>query len=271
MRSYWIIRKTDNEIIGNYKGVDGRDALVNWIRCEGLDGHGTITQSAEARRYVATVEGVEYIATNGAETYEDGTNVAGYAVLSQAIPATEQSPTGEEYAAVVEWCRGWYEDCEWVAVSDEAGDYTSHPTDAELLRGVNIHVDGGLAFVLADVRRCEMDRRIGRCPHGALLGFCTHEDCAAPDHTAPDHTTGPLAELHKAVARGVAESGAIVEIPAPYKVAVVFDMESDDAPMPLGVLVNGIGEDVVNYLGSDGETHYAPYDCVRVVNVEIPR
>jgi hypothetical protein len=24
------------------------------------------------------------------------------------------------------------------------------------------------------------DAQIGRCPHGALIGFCTHEDCAAP-------------------------------------------------------------------------------------------
>lgn len=61
----------------------------------------------------------------------------------------EATVTDEEASAVLAWCREWVADCGF----DNVEDVSTLP-DAVLLAGCNRHVDGGLAFVLADVRAC---------------------------------------------------------------------------------------------------------------------
>lgn len=56
--------------------------------------------------------------------------------------------TAKEAAAVVAWCREWVADT-YADASDEAGGYAAD----YLLRRCDSLIDGGLAFVLADVRR----------------------------------------------------------------------------------------------------------------------
>ena len=50
-------------------------------------------------------------------------------------------------------------------------------------------------------------------------------------------------------------------------VPVVFDMESDRGPTPIGTYARSV-EDTVDYLRPDGTIGTAPQDCVRVVVVE---
>lgn len=57
----------------------------------------------------------------------------------------EDYVTTDEAAAVIAWCRDW--------VADVEPDGYQHLTTADILRGCDRHIDGGLAFVLADVRR----------------------------------------------------------------------------------------------------------------------
>ena len=64
------------------------------------------------------------------------------------IRTGDAAVTEEEGIAVLEWISEWYADCDW----RETREYL--PTTAELLRGADRHLDGGLAFVLADVRAC---------------------------------------------------------------------------------------------------------------------
>lgn len=64
--------------------------------------------------------------------------------------------TTTEAAAVVEWCREWASDCEWGDVDAED---IAAMNDAAILRACHRRIDGGLAFVLADVRRTASARR----------------------------------------------------------------------------------------------------------------
>lgn len=50
-------------------------------------------------------------------------------------------------------------------------------------------------------------------------------------------------------------------------VMVVFDMESSDAPFPIGVYLNS-DEDGVLYTRSDGKVAFAPQDSVTVKQVD---
>ena len=59
-------------------------------------------------------------------------------------------PTDRETLAVIAWCHDWAYD---TFDEDEVPAST-----LQLLRGCDHHIDGGLAFVLADVRRCETGR-----------------------------------------------------------------------------------------------------------------
>ena len=53
------------------------------------------------------------------------------------------------------------------------------------------------------------------------------------------------------------------------QVAVVFDMEGDDAPMPLGLYLGTI-EDVVRYMDAGRKVaRQAPADCVKIVQVQV--
>jgi len=54
------------------------------------------------------------------------------------------------------------------------------------------------------------------------------------------------------------------------KTLVVFDLESHDAPMPLGVYVR-TDEDTVIYTRPAGDHGYAPADCVAVAAVDVMR
>lgn len=49
-------------------------------------------------------------------------------------------------------------------------------------------------------------------------------------------------------------------------IAVVFDLECDNAPFPLGVYIT-THEDIVIYQNHDGMIKSAPYDCVTWQNV----
>jgi hypothetical protein len=51
-------------------------------------------------------------------------------------------------------------------------------------------------------------------------------------------------------------------------VLVVFDLESNDAPFPLGVY-SAIEEDLIWYRDAQDRRHCAPYDCVKVVSVDV--
>lgn len=63
--------------------------------------------------------------------------------------------TDDEAVAVIEWCREWLEDCGPGTFADLDGEY--YPADTlsipALLRGCDKHIEGGLSFVLSDVRR----------------------------------------------------------------------------------------------------------------------
>lgn len=52
------------------------------------------------------------------------------------------------------------------------------------------------------------------------------------------------------------------------RVAVVFDLESADAPMPVGIYLR-TDEDSVLYRSPSGEVRGAPHDCVTIVSVEV--
>jgi hypothetical protein len=65
------------------------------------------------------------------------------------IRANVEHVTDEEAAAVVEWVRDWARDCQW---ADVDADGFSLMEVAPLLRYADRHIDGGIAFVLADVR-----------------------------------------------------------------------------------------------------------------------
>lgn len=57
--------------------------------------------------------------------------------------------TTNEAQAIIDWCNEWVRDCEW-----GEGEGVAIACGVELfLRSCNRHIDGGLAFVLADVRR----------------------------------------------------------------------------------------------------------------------
>lgn len=62
---------------------------------------------------------------------------------------TGASVTDDETRDVIEWCRTFAADCDWQDA--DAADIAAMDTNV-LLRACNRHVDGGLAFVLADVR-----------------------------------------------------------------------------------------------------------------------
>lgn len=69
--------------------------------------------------------------------------------------------TTDEAAAVVAWCREWAADCEWADVLDtpeETREWFATVDASELLRSAHRHIDGGIAFVLADVRRASAPR-----------------------------------------------------------------------------------------------------------------
>jgi hypothetical protein len=57
-------------------------------------------------------------------------------------------------------------------------------------------------------------------------------------------------------------------MPKTTTAVVVFDIESDDGPTPLGVYI-GAGEDSVYYRAPDGGARSAPADCVTVREVDV--
>jgi hypothetical protein len=70
--------------------------------------------------------------------------------VADLIPTSMLPVTRDETSAVVAWCRDWAEDCEW---ADTTPVEVSETAARELLRACDRHIDGGLSFVLADVRR----------------------------------------------------------------------------------------------------------------------
>lgn len=95
--------------------------------------------------------------------------------------ASDDYVTTTEAASVLAWCREWAEDCQW---ADTTPVEVSQTAARELLRACERHIDGGLAFVLADVRRLANDKRQGidrSCPA-----------CAAQNEPGPwpNHSPG---------------------------------------------------------------------------------
>lgn len=66
------------------------------------------------------------------------------------IRANVEHVTDEEAITVIEWCREWAKDCEWEDVDSNELDDFDVP---RLLRSCDKYIDGGIAFVLRDVRR----------------------------------------------------------------------------------------------------------------------
>ena len=68
---------------------------------------------------------------------------------------TGSDVTDQEAAEVIEWCREWYADSENVFYDSASDDYAGPDsiTIPALLRGCDKHIEGGLRFVLDDVRR----------------------------------------------------------------------------------------------------------------------
>lgn len=108
---------------------------------------------------------------------------------------TAENVTEAETAEVIAWCR------EWVADAFEDGKDAAYGSmrfsDAAILRRVNSRIDGGLAFVLSDVRRIANDARQGidrNCPACAAQA----ESGPWPDHSpgcpdSPEAAKGVLA------------------------------------------------------------------------------
>ena len=67
---------------------------------------------------------------------------------------TDSEVTEQEAVEVVEWCREWYADCVDVFYDSATGDYAGPESISipALLRGCDRHIEGGLRFVLEDVR-----------------------------------------------------------------------------------------------------------------------
>lgn len=130
--------------------------------------------------------------------------------------------TEEEGASVLAWLRDWIEDVE---------PHRGVMDTPSLLRVCDRLIDGGIAFVLADVRRVAA------------------EDRGERGYRHPDADAGPM---------------------APAKtISVVFDLERYDTPHPIGSYIR-TDEDVVIYdAGADG-VRSAPVDCVAIVDVTIP-
>lgn len=68
--------------------------------------------------------------------------------------------TTTEAAAVVEWCSEWVRDTFGQPDDEPQTIEGSKLTSQALLRGCQHHIDGGLAFVLADVRRVGQSRAV---------------------------------------------------------------------------------------------------------------
>jgi hypothetical protein len=72
------------------------------------------------------------------------------------IRAGVENVTDAEALAVIQWCQEWYEDSIEIFVDAVTEEYAGPATISlpALLRGCDKHIEGGIAFVLADVRRC---------------------------------------------------------------------------------------------------------------------
>ena len=73
------------------------------------------------------------------------------------IRADVETVTDREAIEVLEWVREWVAECEWRETADltvsERWAYWSAIDIPTLIRFADRHIDGGIAFVLADVRR----------------------------------------------------------------------------------------------------------------------
>lgn len=73
------------------------------------------------------------------------------------IRAGVEHLTDDEALAVIKWISDWVRQCEWretvEMTLDEAWAYWDSIDLPALIRFSDHHIDGGLAFVLADVRR----------------------------------------------------------------------------------------------------------------------
>jgi hypothetical protein len=81
--------------------------------------------------------------------------------LAASLAGDRTMTVGETRTAVA-WCREW--------ASDTFEDFDASLTDAAVLRACHRHIDGGLAFVLADVRRLASEDAAEPCDCGAVRG-----------------------------------------------------------------------------------------------------
>lgn len=97
--------------------------------------------------------------------------------------------TTTEAAQVLAWCREWASDCVWSDVTTR--DFDNMPAD-QVLRSSHTRIVGGLAFVLADVRRIANDARQGidracpACKQGLSWDGHTQHSPGCPDGPEDD-------------------------------------------------------------------------------------
>jgi hypothetical protein len=88
------------------------------------------------------------------------------------IRANVEHVTDAEALAVIEWCRDFAKDCEWQDIDSHEVDGFDLPS---LLRACDRHIQGGIAFVLEDVRRVAstdgLDTRYAELPRENAPGM----------------------------------------------------------------------------------------------------
>lgn len=134
-------------------------AALDRRMAQGIGGHSRAARMQEHRARL--VEQIAAMDSAPVQASSDSPNwvqdrVAAQEYLASVIePLTvgkvgNYAPSLDETAAVVTWCREW--------VADTFGDGIEHRLSSlEMLSRCNDHIDGGLAFVLADVRRVATD------------------------------------------------------------------------------------------------------------------
>jgi hypothetical protein len=124
--------------------------------------------------------------------------------------------TAIEAGAVIEWCREFARDCEW---REDAESIEALPTNA-MLAASNRAIDGGLAFVLADVRRlalsAEVDSALWLSSRRPLADANVCHHCGARDGmgaTVRPRGARGLATCLKAACQASAMQAAPIEAP----------------------------------------------------------
>jgi hypothetical protein len=163
--------------------------------------------------------------------------------------------TDAEVAAILEWCRDWASDCEWGDADSgkEARDVVTYwriMPATDLLRASHKYIDGGLRFVLADVRRLANDRvsfesadpasAARRAERTRLYG------ATAQDAIVDDAKPAPIAEGDRVIVtdsyeggRTISYEGTVVRVLRSGTVLIDDAKATDGAGTPIRHYANG--------------------------------